>query len=191
MLVIYNAFQVGLTNYGIKLTGDRELTKDCITQVLLNLWDKRKKLPEVENVRTFLVTCLHNELISEKRGQIAKMSKNRLLGKQEGGTIEPYEEELIRIQQNHALQQQIKRAFDELTPRQKELLRLRFFEDLTYTEIADQCRITKRTAYNIVQTGLQILKKHLLENNPNNPLTTADIFRLILPFFLVAREIIH
>src|SRR5690348_11413074 len=57
MLALYREHYVGLMNYGIKLTGNRELSKDCFTQVLLRLWDNRHKLPDVTNARSYLLSC--------------------------------------------------------------------------------------------------------------------------------------
>ena len=61
LLELYNQHYVGLMNYGMKLTGQRELTSECITQILLRLWDSRARLPVVENVRSYLLTCLRRE----------------------------------------------------------------------------------------------------------------------------------
>src|SRR5690242_16257524 len=69
LLELYNQHYTGLVNYGIKLTGNRDLTTDCITQVLLRLWDNRAKLPVVENVRSYLLTCLRRELMAELKSQ--------------------------------------------------------------------------------------------------------------------------
>jgi len=148
----------------MKLTGDRELTKDCITQLLLRLWDKRASLPKVVNVRAYLVTCLRNELISEKRGQQSRMLNHSMFSTEAESAELPYEERLIKSQHEKAIQDRLKMAFTHLTDRQKELLQLKYYEGLDYNEIASLCNIKKRTAYNIIQTALHILKVHFLEN---------------------------
>ncbi|NSL90091.1 hypothetical protein ECE50_024865 [Chitinophaga sp. Mgbs1] len=65
MLLLYDEHYTGLLNYGIKLTGNRELSAECITQVLIDLWDKRKVLPEVTNVRAYLLTCIRRKVMAE------------------------------------------------------------------------------------------------------------------------------
>ena len=158
LLALYDRHYIGLLNYGIKLTGNRELTRDCITQILLRLWDNRAKLPPVENVRSYLLTCLRRELIGELKGESARMNRNLIVQRSLTDAELPYEEYLIESQTNKVLREKLMKAFEKLTEREKELLRLRFFEDLDYDEIAAQCSITKRTAYNIIHTAIKTLK---------------------------------
>jgi RNA polymerase sigma factor (sigma-70 family) len=181
LLVIYNTFYVGLVNYGIKLTGDRDLTKDCITQILLRLWDKKMELPDVENIRAYLTTCLRNELLTELKTKKLRKIKHQGLLKEMHVLEAPYEELLIQRQQNLIVKQKLKCALDKLTQRQKELLQLKYFEDLDYDEIAFRCNISKRTAYNLIQNGLINLKKNLFEDHLNSisPLSGT------LPYLLV------
>lgn len=158
LLALYDRHYIGLLHYGIRLTGNRELTRDCITQILLRLWDNRQKLPAVENVRSYLLTCLRRELIGELKGETARTNHNIIVQRSLSEAELPYEEYLIQAQTNKVLREKLAKAFEKLTEREKELLRLRFFEDLDYDEIAAQCSITKRTAYNIIHTAVKTLK---------------------------------
>jgi RNA polymerase sigma factor (sigma-70 family) len=158
LLALYDRHYIGLLNYGIKLTGNRELTRDCITQILLRLWDNRQKLPPVENVRSYLLTCLRHELVGELKGETTRMVRNSAIQRSLSESELPYEEYLIQSQTNKALREKLVKGFEKLTEREKELLRLRFFEDFDYDEIAAQCSITKRTAYNIIHTAIKTLK---------------------------------
>lgn len=158
LLELYNQHYVGLMNYGIKLSGQRELTADCITQILLRLWDNRARLPMVENVRSYLLTTLRRELLSELKIEGNRASRNKTFQHSVAEEEFSYEEYLIQFQQNNELKELVSKALDTLTQREKELLKLKFFEDLDYDEIAGKCGITKRTAYNIIHHALKTLK---------------------------------
>lgn len=162
LLELYNQHYTGLVNYGIKLTGNRDLTTDCITQVLLRLWDNRAKLPVVENVRSYLLTCLRRELMAELKSQ-NRSAKNISSVENDREQVFSYEEYLVQLQHNKELGERLNRAMGTLTQREKELLKLKFFEDLDYDEIAKRCSITKRTAYNIIHHALKTLKTSLLQ----------------------------
>jgi RNA polymerase sigma factor (sigma-70 family) len=184
LLSLYNYHYVGLINYGLKLTGDRELTNDCITQILLRLWDKRHQLPAVDNPRSYLLTCLRRELFQEIKAQRTRATKSRSLLRL-GDPSEPsYEEYIIQLQTNKALAEKLTLALGRLSNREKELLHLKFFEDLDYDEIAARCGITKRTAYNIIHNALKTLKS-LFATSPNNGLVAdpALLVMAILFFF--------
>lgn len=169
LLELYNQHYVGLMNYGMKLTGQRQLTSGCITQILLRLWDNRAKLPVVENVRSYLLTCLRRELMAE-----IKMEANRMRNNKRFHDMAPteeccYEEHLVQLQHNKELKNGLTKALSQLTQREKELMRLKFFEDLDYDEIAARCDITKRTAYNIIHAALKRLKASFVTPPLPNP----------------------
>ena len=82
-----------------------------------------------------------------------------------------YEEYLVQLQHSKELKDRLTKALDQLTQREKELMELKFFEDLDYDEIAARCNITKRTAYNIIHAALKTLKASFA----TPPLSNADI----------------
>lgn len=158
---LYNQHYIGLLNYGIKLIRQREAVRDSIFQLFLHLWDNRQKLPEVLNVRSYLITCLHRQLLAGLRKSRSKRISGAAWEQLYPATEFSYEDHLVQIQQNRELSTTIMIAFNKLSKREKELLRLKFFEDRDYDEIARRCNISKRTAYNIVHAALKTLKHSL------------------------------
>ncbi|HTI12268.1 MAG TPA: sigma-70 family RNA polymerase sigma factor [Puia sp.] len=179
LVTLYNSYYLGLVNYGLKMTRDRELTNDCITQVLLRLWDKRASLPLVRNPQSYLLSCLRNELYTELKSANTRLARTRAIQRTIGDAEPSYEEFLIEGQTNKVLRDHLEKAFKKLTVREKELLRLKFFEDLDYAEIAMRCHITKRTAYNIIHTALKTLKAGLVINPDNDWVRDATFLSLV------------
>ncbi|MEO6684270.1 MAG: RNA polymerase sigma factor [Ginsengibacter sp.] len=158
---LYQQHYLSLINYGRTIINDHDLVNDCFMQMLIDFWDKRNSLSAVENVRSYLMTSLRRAIIYK-----LETDKRRDLKQEESKAMDEthqwsYEEHLIKIQSNSNLKQKISRAMDKLTVRQKELVQLKYFDDLNYDEIAERCGITKRTAYNIIFDALKILKKEL------------------------------
>jgi RNA polymerase sigma-70 factor (ECF subfamily) len=144
--------------------------------VLLHLWDKRQQLPDVQNVRSYLLTCLRHELLAELRSVSSRTAKYKQMAAGQSETESSWEECIISLQTNAALRERLTRAINKLTEREKELLQLKFFEDLDYNDIAARCGITKRTAYNIIHTALKTLKNELAQHD--KPLTVNPVFLL-------------
>ncbi|RAJ81842.1 RNA polymerase sigma-70 factor (ECF subfamily) [Chitinophaga dinghuensis] len=178
LLLLYDNHFLGLLNYGSKFTASKEQVHECITQVLIELWDKRHTLPEVENVRSYLLTCVRRKLLAEQEASKLRERNHLTYTVNEDASEVSYEQLLIENQTRADQISKLKAAFDKLTPRQKELLKMKYFDDLSYEEIAIQAGITKRTAYNIIHDGLKILREELYppgtEGNPNHlPLIIA------------------
>lgn len=163
LLALYNHHYLGLINFGIKVTGDRAFANDCITQLLIELWDKRANLPSVKNVRGYLLTSLKHKIFFEIKAKQLRDAKLNALQAFQNGEELPYEELLIQLQTNEGLKKKLNKAFAKLTPRQKQLLQMKFFEDVDYDDIAKLCNISRRTAYNIIHDSLKILRAELFK----------------------------
>lgn len=158
---------------------NREETRDSINQLFLRLWDKHLQLPFVENVRSYLLTALKRELLARNRSAgLAVLKHQRFYGDLDSQQPS-FEECLVRLQEKEEVINKIKKALSYLTDREKELIRLRFFDDLGYDEIARQCQISKRTAYNIIHAGLNTLRRHLSSDERGNLFLVASILTLL------------
>lgn len=166
---LYSQHYLGLINYGIKLTGDRQYANDCFVELLLDLWEKRSKLPPVDNVRSYLMTAMRmlifQKLRSDKLREIKENHASSLIDQQEIS----YEDYITKNQADSAVKARLQHSLSKLTKRQKELLQYRFFDNMSYDEIATVCNISKKTAYNIIYDALIKLKNELGgENNDIN-----------------------
>ncbi|QQT26657.1 MULTISPECIES: RNA polymerase sigma factor [Sphingobacterium] len=158
---LYKALFYELVNFGIRTSGDAELSSEATDQVFVTLWEKRDKLERVENVQAYLITFLKRKLLRlvEKQNKINKALQNV---KAEDDWFEmPYDEFIIKVQTNEWIQHRLKEALEKLTFRQKQLIHLKFFEGLTYEQIAAQTQQTIKTAYNTVYDALKILRQEL------------------------------
>ena len=164
LLALYKHYYVDMMNFAVRLTGDRELSSGCLTQTLICLWDKRLQLPVVHHLRAYLLTCLRHEIYSVVRHERRLRLQTAVLGRLHTEETS-YEDQLIENQSGELMRQLLSAAMDGLTVREKELLRLRFFEDLDYKTIARRCGITKRTAYNTIHEALRHLRTALVPSS--------------------------
>jgi RNA polymerase sigma-70 factor (ECF subfamily) len=186
LLTLYNHHYLGLINFGIKITGDRTLTHDCITQLLIELWDKRASLPLVNNVRCYLLTSLKHKILFELKAKQIKGYKLADIESFPHHQEISYEEHLIKLQTDEGLKQKLNKAFLKLTPRQKQLLQMKFFEDIDYNEIARSCNITRRTAYNIIHDSLKILKAELYKMEKDHVgISSAGFLPIVIMICLI------
>ena len=65
-LAIYENNYQSLFSYGFSLTADRELTKDCIQELFMEMWKTRLTLNKnVSNIRSYLFTWLRRNIFHE------------------------------------------------------------------------------------------------------------------------------
>ncbi len=156
-LELYETFYQDLYAYGFKISGRKELVKDCIQQVFLEIWDHRNSLNDVSFLKPYLLKYFKRKLLREIT---LRNREGELLSNFTGMELS-YEELLIRNISSEELQFKLHEALEKLTNKQKQVIKMKFFEGLSYEEIAEITSSKHRTIYNQVHEALKILKNHI------------------------------
>jgi RNA polymerase sigma-70 factor (ECF subfamily) len=157
---LYDDMYFHLVRYGLSVYGDSDLVKDCISQLFLKLWDKHGKLKEVENVQSYLFTSLRRlitDFISAENKASATIRSMPLELSEEVS----YEEMIIAREKEEEFKKDLSIALSALSPKQMELVRLKFFENLSYAEIASLNSQSVKTSYNTIYDAIKILRLKL------------------------------
>ncbi|RZM11205.1 MAG: sigma-70 family RNA polymerase sigma factor [Pedobacter sp.] len=153
MTLYYN----DLFRYGIKYTVDKELTKDIIGQFFLHVWDHRDKFSAATNIQGYLLISFKRFLINYLR----KISRELKLIKADSEPVQySYEDYIIAWQQEESVRASLLTALQSLPPRQQELIQLKYYEQLSYEEIATRTSLSIRTVYNKLHEAVKKLRTH-------------------------------
>ncbi len=160
-LAIYHENFRALFYYGFRLTADRELTKDCIQELFLDIWNTRPTLnKEVDNIQSYLFTWLRRK-ISRKQTKALRDRSNERSGQGADGVEYCYEQLLIAFQHTEEKKDQLTRALATLTKKQIEIIRLKYFDNLSYAEIAEKTSLSTRTVYNTIYEAISRLRESM------------------------------
>lgn len=157
---MYKAYYQFLFACGYRACGDKELAKDCIHELFLEIWNNQRNLPEVYHIGYYLKTILHRKLAREiQKNNASAFDEYR--EKEVKDFQSSYEDLLVQLQSKEEIKEKVRKAILNLSPRQLEIIRMKFFEDKTYDEIADITEATPRTIYNQMYKALQTLRSCL------------------------------
>jgi RNA polymerase sigma factor (sigma-70 family) len=160
-LAIYHNHYRALFTYGFSITADKELTKDCIQELFLDIWNTRPTLnKEVENVRSYLFTWLRRK-VSRRQSRLSKERSGEQSRENNETQQCCYEELLIAFQQGEEKKEHLARALDTLTKKQLEIIRLKFFDNLSYAEISQKTSLSTRTVYNLIYEAIIRLRESM------------------------------
>ena len=70
--LLYGLYINQLYSYGLKISNDEYIVKDCIQETFLNLVDKRQMLLISEKTHLYLFKSLRNKIIEELRSHTRK-----------------------------------------------------------------------------------------------------------------------
>jgi len=156
--VIYYRFFDSLLHRGLQISSDRELVKDCIHDLFLEIWINKIKLATPFSVKSYLIVSLRRKIV-RKLKKIHSLQTEMYWLRQE--YVNSKEDQIISEQLMHDQQFMIIRAVNSLTKRQKEAIQLKFYSNLRYEEIAGKMRISTDSAYNLVSKAIINLQKGL------------------------------
>ncbi len=158
---IYTLYQNNLFNYGLRIIDDVEVVKDVVQDVFIEVWSKREKVEKVKSLKYYLLVILKRRLID----RIRKQSSQSLESKADlpyAFTLElSIESNIILAETLKHQEDAIVNAMEILSNREKEIIYLRFYDELSFDEISGLLNISKKTTYNLLHSAINKLRKRL------------------------------
>lgn len=144
-----------LFEYGTKFLKDREQLKDCVHDLLVNLWERRMFLGPVSNLRVYLFIALRN-LISQKRQKDLLWDElPEDFNDTQPGDSDHVEQLIITEETESQKRAQLQKVLKQLPKRQQEVIHLKFYDNLTNEQIAQVLDISKPAATNLLSVALK------------------------------------
>ena len=156
---LYHAYYRLLNNYGYKFTRDVNLIEDAIHDLFITLWTNRDNLGDPISVKNYLYKSIRNILFRKIK------TESRYFNFQEDDESIPFEvshdHQLIMNEEEKRIQQTLKTVLHKLPARQQEIIFLRFYDGLSYEEIADIMCIHVSSAYKLLYKAIDNLQQSL------------------------------
>jgi RNA polymerase sigma-70 factor, ECF subfamily len=146
-----------LYRYALRYLRSAEEANDVVHDVFLQMWRHRQRIGLGRDLRAYLYTTTRNHALDRlKRRKVEDSFRERsdMAVAQEGSDAESELE-------SRELAATIQRAMDSLPPRQREVLRMRWQQHLSYEEIAKALNISPKTVAIHLSRGLQHLREAL------------------------------
>lgn len=156
---MYRQYNQALYAYGMKICAEEEVTQDTIHDLFVELWSRNKQLPDLLNVKSYLFRALRNKLLKYMRRKrnlaVEGLADNTF------PLVISHETSIIRDEEGSSLQIRLQKALDKLTERQREVLYLKFNEELNYNEIAEVTQINYQSVVNTIYRTMNVLRNRM------------------------------
>lgn len=159
--------------YAKKFRKDQEFVKDCLQDLFLELWKNRSNLGATPYVRSYLFKSVRNKMVRALQQNKWHLQTTPIDENYQFQVEFSIEHHLIREQTLRDTTLRISRILNALPKRQKEIIYLRFYENLEIAEIVEIMGINRQSAYNLIHKAIENLqtqiKPHsLLVSDPSN-----------------------
>lgn len=128
--------------------------RDAVQDLFIKLWDSRDSLDNVQNPRAYCITLMRNLCIDRIR-RASKARKVELPESLSGG--ETPEKECI----DRERLSRVMAIVESLPERQREVVKMRIFEELSYEEISQKTGMSNLTLRVLLSTARKRIKEQL------------------------------
>lgn len=149
-----------LYNYGMHITNNPDLVKDCIQDIFLDLLKNHENLSHTTSVKFYLYKSLRRKIIYEDK-KINRQLTN--FDVTEEVTQHDLFHELSDMdgKNDEVKKEKIRQTIESLPKRQREVIQLLFFENLGRDEIAEIMEIDTKSIYALTWKAIKTLRKEL------------------------------
>ena len=158
---LYNLHIQGLYSYGMILCQDPEKVKDCIHDLFLSFWTNRQGLTIPTSGKAYLMVSLRRRIFE-------KGPKSNLLttpledGEMDQEWSNDPEEKWIHEEEESEKQRKLGKALSLLSERQREIIHMKYFQQMEYEDIAKVMELNYQSARNLVNRALMALRKEMI-----------------------------
>ena len=157
---IYDANFEALFEYGLRLSRDKELIKDAVHDLFVKIYNNRINLGDVNNIRAYLFISLRSNFLNKitRQNKIVSTEYNEQFPFDLNFSVE---NEFIKKDADANKVKSVVEGLNQLSPRQKEIIYLHYYQELSYDEIAEVLGITVKASYKLNARALEALKNVL------------------------------
>lgn len=155
---IYKLYYPRLFNYGCKFTDDTALVEDSIQEIFARFWANREKLAAVRELKSYLFVSFRHYLL-KLLSQYRKIREDVNIGEDYAFALEiSAEQQRMDAEEQQQQLHVLTSAMRRLTPRQKEAVFFRFYENMSYEDIAAILNISVKATYKLVARAIIMLR---------------------------------
>ncbi len=148
-----------LFRYAKRFEKDEAIIKDLIQDLFANIWQKRKKLSSVDNIKAYLYKSLRNQILNHhnsKRLQIVSGNLSEtdfLFYTDDFNQEEPFEQQRKK---------DLIQAINELPARQREVIYLKYFQGFDTEEISMILNQNNQSVRNNLHRAISKLRQNMV-----------------------------
>lgn len=154
---IYKLYYPRLFNYGCKFTTDAALVEDSIQEIFVRFWANREKLAAVRELKSYLFVSFRHYLL-KLLSQYKKIQEDLSADDHAFALEISAEQERVNAEEQQQQLSLLASAMRRLTPRQKEAVFFRFYENMSYEDIAAILNISVKATYKLVARAIIMLR---------------------------------
>jgi RNA polymerase sigma-70 factor, ECF subfamily len=160
--MLFRTYYQPLCNYAYTFLQDKEDAEEIVQSTFLLVWEKKDTLAIRTSVRPYLYAMVRNACLNVLKHEKIKQK----FASEEVAYADRSHDSVTHMIATNELEYRIKVAMEELPEQCRMVFKLSRFEELKYSEIAEQLNISIKTVENHMGKALKIMRDQLKDYLP-------------------------
>lgn len=143
--------------YASKMLNDDDLVDDLLQDLFVKFWENREKIGAIKNIEAYFYRSTRSIVLNYIRLKKHRDSKLVLMPPAEH--VFSTEDIIVSKESNSLTKELLLSALNSLPAKQREILNMRFYDELTYPQIATVLGIRYQSVINHVYRAVQSLRQ--------------------------------
>lgn len=157
---LYNHHIGALYKYGMVLCHEEDRVKDCIHDMFLAFWNNRAGMTVPSSGKAYLMVSLRRRIFDKGPKRIPVTSPLEEADMDDQSIADP-EAQWIVAEEEAEKQEKLERAMARISDRQREIIHMKYFQQMEYEDIARVMDLNYQSARNLVTRALAALRREL------------------------------
>ncbi len=155
--VFYMAYTDILYNYGMKICNNDDIVRDCIQDIFEYLWKNKEKVEIQSSIKLYLLTSVKRAIIKKLKDddKSSDLSNNKAFELS-------VESRIINEEAENHKKHLLSKALQQLTKKQREIIFLRYQENLSYEEISLIMSLNRNSMYKLLHAAIKRIKQSVV-----------------------------
>ena len=161
---LYQMFINPLYSYSVGITNDKDLIKDCLHDLFVELWKNHSNLGPTTSVKFYLMASIKRKIVRHLDGNLRATAHHVSYLRDYMEDLPSQESVLIRDEIHFEISSKVSNGMHLLSKRQREAIHLKFFKNLDTDQISEQMNINAQSVYNLIFGALRVMRDGLTVN---------------------------
>lgn len=160
---LFKTYYSPLHNYGIKISANPAITEDCLQSFFVYLFDNRNNIGIVTNLKSYLFISFRRTLLKHLKKERKYSSYDDVFKTTAAFAFSP-EDLMVEQEFTQIRIQGLTKLLNNLSTRQREVIYLKYYSDLSIREIAEVMNISYQSVLNTLQKAFAKLRSLIDEH---------------------------
>jgi RNA polymerase sigma factor (sigma-70 family) len=159
---LYNLHVKALYAYGINLCRDPDKVKDCIHELFLAIWNNHASVTIPQSGKAYLLVSLRRRIFDP--GPKSNLDTDNIEDTDlDYITSTPdHETNWILADEEQERQARLEQAMSRISERQREIIHMKYYQQMEYEDIARIMNLNYQSARNLVTRALMALRRNMI-----------------------------